>query len=609
MRRTVAALVAGFLLVAACGDGTDSTAPTEPAVSTTAPEASRSTTTAAVEEATTSTTQAPTTSVADMPPRPGGKVVIADEQEPPVLNPYVPGGDNLIVSIIGQAHMAGAYDIDAQTRELIPELVVEVPTVSNGGVVVNDDGTMTVRWEIRDEAAWSDGTPVSGDDFAFTTDFQAATHECWDQDADWVPEPFDLGGTIESVEEKTISIRFDQPGFQHEDMFEWVVPRHVVEGSDYCEDWNETPWPAAGPFIFSEWERGNHITLVRNPNYWKSDPETGAQLPFLDEVEFRFIWDPEEIVSAFKSREVDVVQPPPFFETATALQAIEGADVQILQGPVWEHFNFQFGPNNRNDDSMNASRSFRQAVAHALDRQVLVDEAYSGMLPGPIDGILHTVIPDASCDPWAVYDYNPERAAALLEAACEEMDRDCVANPPKLIFSTTTNGDIRWRWANLLEDMVAESGIEVELQTEDSQLFFGDTLENGDWDLGLWAWVGSPGGTGALSTMGLFDPDAPPPDGDNYYRWGTADSVVRDDDAVANFREVLAEMRTTYDYDEVKRLAGVLELILAEEAVIVPLASRVTMGAVWADEIGGFEMNPTQASHTWNIELWRRVDL
>ena len=49
--------------------------------------------------------------------------------------------------------------------------------------------------------------------------------------------------------------------------------------------------------------------------------------------------------------------------------------------------------------------------------------------------------------------------------------------------------------------------------------------------------------------------------------------------------------------------------MLAEEVVVIPLVSRVTMGAIWGDEVSGFEMNPTMAGPTWNIELWWRVDL
>jgi peptide/nickel transport system substrate-binding protein len=600
MRRLAAALCAVALLAAACGD---SDTPTESTVEDDIPTT--------VEAQPTTTTVAPndtTTPAPDLAPAAGGTVIVADDQEPPVLNPFVPEGDNFIVAIIGQAHLAGAYDVDATTRELIPELVVELPTESNGGVTVNDDGTMTVKWTIRDEAVWSDGVPISGDDFAFTVEYRRETVACW-EGLDRQPDPFLPDGQIESADAKTISIRFDQPGFQYETLFQWIVPQHAVAGTDYCNDWNDTMWPAAGPFMFSDWQQRDHIRLVRNPNYWKTDPATGDSLPYLDEVVFRFIPETEAIITAFKGREVDVIQPPPAFETGAALQALEEADVQILQGPIWEHFNFQFGPNNRNEDSMNESRSYRQAVAHAIDRNLLVREIYSGMVPVAIDGFLSTIIPEASSAPWSVYDYNPERAAALLATACEELERDCEANPPKLIFSTTSNGDIRVRLADLLSDMLAESGIAVELQMEDSALYFGETLEDGTWDVGLWAWVGNTGGSNVVGIFDLFDPDAPPPDGVNYYRWGSSDSVVRGEEAVDTFRTLLAELRSTYDYEEVKKLAAVLELMLAEEVVIIPLVSRLVMGAVWADELAGYVMNPTQASHTWNIEFWHRRDL
>ena len=50
----------------------------------------------------------------------------------------------------------------------IPELVTELPTVANGGIVVNADGTETIRYQILEEAQWADGTPISGYDFEFT---------------------------------------------------------------------------------------------------------------------------------------------------------------------------------------------------------------------------------------------------------------------------------------------------------------------------------------------------------------------------------------------------------------------------------------------------------
>ena len=159
MNRTggLALLLAFALIVAACGDDGGS----EAADTTAAP-----TTTAAP-----STTAGSTTSSTDAAPegKPyGGEVIYGDDQEPPTLNTYLPGGSNSIVSKIGASYWTGVQDIDGFTLELIPEVVTELPTVANGGITINADGTETIRYTIRDEAQWADGTPVSGYDYEFT---------------------------------------------------------------------------------------------------------------------------------------------------------------------------------------------------------------------------------------------------------------------------------------------------------------------------------------------------------------------------------------------------------------------------------------------------------
>lgn len=82
----------------------------------------------------------------------------------------------------------------------------------------------------------------------------------------------------------------------------------------------------------------------------------------------------------------------------------------------------------------------------------------------------------------------------------------------------------------------------------------------------------------------------------------------RDDAAVGRFRELLAAIRSTASRERVFELAGEMEQILASEAVIIPVWSRLNLGAVRADVIAGFVHNPSSASHTWNIESWYRVD-
>ena len=554
------------------------------------------------------------------------------------MNPYAEGGDNFIVSVVGQALHTGVWDIDAATLERIPEVVVELPSVANGGVVVNANGTMTVHYRIRDEAVWADGTPISGDDFAFT--YETLIDPAISEVQFGISEGYGLidPASIE-IGVKTFAYTMTQPSLTHEELFHWLIPRHQVEGSDVLNDWNDSPWLSGGPFVLDTWDRGGsdgvatsfgRLTLVRNDNYWKTDAATGDPLPYLDGVVFEFIPETQQILSAFAARELDVINPPPWAPEIERLlgDAIdEGATITIENGLVWEHLNFQFGTLNRNADSLNRHVDFRRAVAHALDREALVAMAQDGY-GRPLTSYLDVFIPELSTGAWDRYDYNPALARELLAGLCEELGRDCSADPPTLVFSTTSNADLRPRIADWLVASLGEVGISVILELEDSQLFFGETLDRGDWDVGLWAWVGSPGYESAVAIHDIFDPGAPPPSGMNYYRWGTPavqgeplqeggpgddfdvnqgpSTVI--DDSTQRFAEIVDEMAITIDERVLQALLLEAEEILADQVVVIPLFSRLSATAIWPDEIAGFQSNLSLAGHTWNIEQWYRVD-
>ena len=496
--------------------------------------------------------------------------------------------------------MAGALEIDGFTLEYIPELITELPTLDNGGVVVNDDGTMTVNYTIKDEAAWSDGTSLTGADFQFTLDTI--------MDPDIPANKLTYEDIISTeVGDKTFSYTLSAPTVAYELIFGQIIPKHAVEGSDFLNDWNETMWPSAGPFIFDEWSKGEFVKVVRNDNYWRTDSETGQQLPYLDSVVCRFIPETESLINSFRAREVDVIQPPPATETIEALQALEpeGAVVEVLLGPVWEHVNFSFSPERLtvNENSVNENLSYRKAVAHTIDKDLIVDEILAGQVE-PLDSFLEPAAPAISTGAWSQYDYNPEKAMELLDQARAETGKTDI----ETVFTTTSNNDARVKLSELFVDMFTAVGIVYENALEDSQLFFGETIINGNYDLGEWAWIGSPGLSGSVSLYDLFDPESPPPDGQNYYHWGTTDSSVIDENT-ARFAEIRDELNTSVDPDVLIPLMQEGEQLLADQMVIFPLYARLVTAAVWGDEIGGFKHNSSQAGYTWNIEDWYRVDL
>jgi ABC-type transport system substrate-binding protein len=417
------------------------------------------------------------------------------------------------------------------------------------------------------------------------------------------------------------------PTVQHELLFAVLIPAHQVAGTDVVADWSEAPWVSGGPFVFESWDRGTSMSFVRNENYWKAD-ENGVQLPYLDRVEVRFFTSGVELVDAFRVRAVDVALPPPAVTVLDALAPLtsEGAGVFAEPGTIWEHLAFQFGEMNRNGGSLNRFADFRRAIAHAVDAETLAASIYGGYAV-PMRSYLEAYTPALSGSAWAQYAYDPVEARRLLTAACEELGQPCDVEPAVVVFSTTANGDVRVKLAALLEPMLADAGITVEMQLEDSSLFFGPTLTAGTWDLGLWAYPGAPGATALIRAHDLFDPAAPPPFGSNYSRWGTAavegqepitvatgaqvdvnqgaSSVV--DASTRRFARIRRSMDEAADIDGLALLVSQAERILADEAVIVPLFARLWVGTVWLDEIGGYV--PNVSADTWNVERWYRTDL
>jgi peptide/nickel transport system substrate-binding protein len=506
----------------------------------------------------------------------------------------------LIVSLIAEGYATGVQQVSGFNLEYIPELVTELPTVPNGGVVVNADGTMTVKYTILDEAKWSDGTTISGDDFQFTYDtimnedfpITRTTYE-------------DIVSTV--VGAKTFEYTLAAPTATYETIFSEILPKHDLEGKDFANDYNDTRWVSSGPFVFDQWAKGEFVTLVKNPNYWKTDPETGQNLPYLDSVTWRFIGETEAVLTAFKAREVDIINPDPNTDNIQTLQELvpDGAIVEVMNGAIWEHLNFQFGPDRflRNENSCASNLKARKAVAHAINKQVITDDILAGQVE-PLDSYVEVMVPSMSQGSWTQYDYNPTKAGELWAEASVEEGRDC-----SIVFSTTSNNTARVRLSELFLTMFEEAGIPYKADLEDSQLFFGETFVAGNWDLGEWAWLGTPGLSALVGTHDLFDAESPPPDGNNMYNWGTVGSSVEGDAAPVRFAEIRDAVNATVDLDELLPLFQEAEQLIADEVVIIPLYARLSVGAAWGDEVGNFKHNPTPYGHGWNQEFWYRADV
>lgn len=611
--RRLGCLLVFALLVAACSGPAATTQPSTVAPSTAA------TTTTAVPTTLSPTTRPTTTSTTEVATAPTGGVVALPVYLPAGVSfsfsPWSPG----YVSAIGEVHLAGATDLDPSVLDFVPDLVTELPTTANGGVVVRPDGTMTVTYRIRPEATWEDGTPVSGSDFSFTyqtmMNFPLADPELALY-REILPESVAVG-------EKTFSYSLPRATIDYERLFRVVLPQHAVAGSDPATAWDVWPWPSAGPFRFQGWTEsgaaagapGSTAVFVRNEIYWRTDM-VGQSLPYLDSIEFHFVADAREAVEGFAHRDFDVIALGAWPEVMARLRSLGDVVVVRGEGTAWEHLAFQFGVNDPNGSSLNRSVSFRRAVAHALDREALT----SGE-PWVDGGTLSSLLdlsPVPGDEGWERYSYDPALAAALLEDACSDLGRDCTAQRPVVVITTTVEGTLRPEVAAMAEDMLEAIGIDARTATEEHDVFFGTMFNQGSWDVGMWAWEVTGGLSGVVHCLSYWDPAGPPPTGVNYQRWGTpavsgygddfdqAASPVSDQ-ATARYAAILEELGTTVDRSRLIELAGEAAEILADQVVIIPLATRGHAAAWWSTSMAGVRLHPVRPV-TWNADRWYRLD-
>lgn len=283
----------------------------------------------------------------------------------------------------------------------------------------NDDHTVWT-YTLRDGLLWSDGTPMTANDWAFTAEFMTAPDWAGDRpgdrnlslsevagfDAKTAGDADSLEG-IEVIDDRTIQFTLSASNPRHfASLFRfYILPEHAVdfEPADYMTtDWFRDPsrFVGSGPFVVADYAPDEYLTLGANENYFQGRPA-------LDELVIRYFGgDQTAALLALEADDIDFT-----YVTETDAPSLEDAyDIfSNLSGVVvMTRFNY-----NLVDDAFSDIR-VRQAILHAIDRDAITENILGGTyvsIPCPI--------PYADLWPEDVttYGYDPDRAASLLQEA------------------------------------------------------------------------------------------------------------------------------------------------------------------------------------------------
>ena len=382
-------------------------------------------------------------------------------------------------TITGQIWNAHAWAYD-ENNEPFAQLVAELPSEENGGI---SDGGRVITMKLRDDIVWSDGTPITSADFAFTYGMIVSP-----QNAVNSTYPYDQIASLETPDEQTVVMNFEEPFAAWVSQF-WfrLLPEHVLrpvfeaDGTLDNAAWNLAPTVSAGPYVFAEWESGSYARFVRNENYW-------GQSPNIDEIFIRFVPDDASQVAALQAGDGDLGT----FIAYADIPTLEAAGVNIVAVPSGynEGWYFHFG-----EEGHEALKDVqvRQALALAFDRFSLNQDLLLGLTQPAVTFWDESPYQEPSLEAWP---YDPDRARALLdEAGWVDTNGDGIRDKDGveliLRYGTTTR-EIRTDTQAVVQQQLADVGVGVELSSYASNVFFagfanGGPFATGQLDIGQWS--------------------------------------------------------------------------------------------------------------------------
>ena len=330
------------------------------------------------------------------------------------------------------------------------------------GVTFTRKPPFTLTYRIQPRASWSDGVPVTAGDFVFTLRAMIAGQDALDPVSRELVEQV---RSVSTVGKKTVRVVLRGRHAAWRNLFGNILPRHALAGEKLADIWTDgivnpkTGRPiGSGPFLVERWERGEQLTLVRNPRYW-------GRRAYLDRLVLRFRVEGTEPVEWFRRGELDIAWG--FFTAPGVLAALrQERGVRVVTAPpspTWDHFAIRIGPGGH---PALKNKLVRQALAYGIDRTALVRQVFSDV-PNlrPHDSVV-IVRPSPHYRPnWSRYRRRPAQARRLLEQAGCRRGEDgvyvCAGQRLSLRFVTSAGIPPRARILSLAQAQLRQVGIEV----------------------------------------------------------------------------------------------------------------------------------------------------
>jgi len=492
------------------------------------------------------------------------------------------------------------YETGQAMSGLLPSVFIINPdgTVTlNSNLMASADITtqspLTIVYKIKAEAVWSDGQPISADDFIYDYKIRNG-RDCKDCPVSGTTGYSQVASVTGSDNGKTVTVVYTTPYADWKALFTAnaaLYPSHIAAQAgdlstpvglkaSYDAFVKTTPTWSGGPYLISNYNKDVAVTESPNPKWY------GSTKPSLDKVVFKIIEDQAQEAPALKNDEVQALISQPNADIVTAVKGVAGANYNLTKGPTWEHIDLNF------KNKFLADAALRKAIFTAIDRKAIISKTVGPFFDGAAPLNNHNIMPGAPGykDVVAATGQgagNLDAAKKILTDAGYTISGTTLKNKagetvPPLRFSFTTGNALREATGEVVQNELAPLGIQVTITPIKS---LGGTLASGDFDMIIFAWVGSPFLAGAFN------------------QWGSTGGSDYNHYSNPQVDDILTQVKTTLDYNKVYDLLNQADTLMAADASVLPLFQKPVFLAV-SNKFVNIRNNANSSGPAYNIQDW-----
>ena len=538
-------------------------------------------------------------------PASGGTLTAAIDQAPTGCNPNAMGGRGATTADVLSPVLPSAFVASGTGQAVVDQaLLTQAETVSLA--------PQKVVYTINPKAVWSDGTPITAADFIYAWQQQRGTGSA----PSFVADPAtsilgyrDIASVVPSNKGLTVTVTFTKPFADWRTLFSDLLPAHIMEKVGWnpsCAAIDPAIDLSGGPFVLSS-VSPSQITMVRNPKWWGIPAD-------LDRLVIRIASSPAQAASLFRRGTVQVAQPSSYTE-AVLNELTSNPSAQTGQKISSSIVQLEFSTT----APATAAVGVRQAIAHAVDRQALVNSVVGWSLGSIVPAQSHIfsqsspyypappTVPDPAVSgttttlapSTGAYADTADLAATdrLLAAAGDVRAADGTwIQPGGGPFTVRLVVDAGDSWASSASPLVVaaleHAGIGVTVSTAPDAIATGMALATGTDDMALLPFVTNPYPTlaGAWYSLSLGPPGQYGSQGWSNFNDPTLNSLL--DQAAQQLNPVTAAP-----------IYAQADTVLWNDMVALPLfAEPVALG--WSVYTNGVTTSLYQNGLFWNAEQW-----